>query len=301
MRVKYDRRAFTLVELLVVIAIIGILVALLLPAVQAAREAARRMSCGNNLKQLGLALHNYESTHKELPYGCAWYMDLSNTWTTAVLPYVEEGALLDSFDLTLPLRHANNQHAVTQVISVFVCPSDPDASEPVYEYRADAGGHNPSPALGLWYAASMGPTKPDVCRFSTERFACQGNNYGTTDPENNSVGMFGRYAKGFPFKTVTDGLSKTYMLGETLPGQCVYISAFAPNFTLAGTQIPLNHFDVCERPPGCHQVGCGFKSLHPGGAHFCYGDASVHFVNESIDYRLYNAYGTRAGEETISE
>ena len=96
--IRLARRAFTLVELLVVIAIIGILVALLLPAVQAAREAARRTSCTNNIRQLGLALVNYHDAHKTLPFGSGYLNARTGTWVSAILPYMEEQSLYDRFD-----------------------------------------------------------------------------------------------------------------------------------------------------------------------------------------------------------
>ena len=112
--------------------------------------------------------------------------------------------------------------------------------------------------------------------------------------------MFGRFNDERRFSQITDGLSKTLMLGETLPAQCAYGGTWAANFSLASTSIPLNTFETCPRPPGCHNRGCGFKSEHEGGANFVMGDNSVHFLAEDIDYRVYNAMGTRAGSETLS-
>ncbi|MCA9187866.1 MAG: DUF1559 domain-containing protein, partial [Planctomycetales bacterium] len=116
-----------------------------------------------------------------------------------------------------------------------------------------------------------------------------------------STGMFGRFNDVRKFKQVKDGLSQTLMIGETLPAQCAYGGAFAPNFSLASTSIPINTFETCPRPPGCHNRGCGFKSQHPGGSHFCMGDGSVRLVNESVDYRAINNMGTRDGGEVPPE
>lgn len=304
---------FTLVELLVVIAIIGVLVALLLPAVQQARSAARRSHCQNNLRQIGLAIQNYHTANEAQPK----YHDVEGdyawgkagpTWTMAILPFLEQTALYESFDFTQLIRSRENALAVQQVVQSYVCPEAESASEPIFEDRADAGGNNPNPALGLYYPASMGPTHPDACHYcpvlgrpSEDNYCCQGNNYGTLNPRGrlgaSSTGMFGRYNDERTFAQVTDGLSNTFMVGETLPRQCAYGGAFAPNFSLAGTSIPLNTFEVCPRPPGCHNRGCGFKSDHSGGAHFVMADASVHFVIDTIDYRIYNHLGTRAGQD----
>lgn len=310
-----ERDGFTLVELLVVIAIIGVLVALLLPAVQAARSAARRTHCKNNLRQIALAMHTFHEAHNAQPkyhdtadpYG---WGEPGPTWTMAILPFMEEQALYDSFDFNVTLNHVNNALAVQQIVPVYVCPEAEGASNPIFDDRADAGGNNPNPALGLFYPVSIGPTEPDACHYCPEgtqgapgNYCCQGDNYGTRDYSGqlapSSVGMFGRYNDVRRFAQVVDGLSNTFMVGETLPTQCAYGGAYAPNFSLASTSIPLNTFEECPAPPGCHNRGCGFKSDHPGGAHFALGDASVHFINEGIDYRVYNFLGTRAGEEPV--
>jgi len=307
-------RAFTLVELLVVIAIIGILVALLLPAVQAARAAARRTQCQNNLKQIGLAMHTFHDAHKHQPQYHASPNDVYTwsqpgpVWTVLIMPFIEEQAKYDAFNKNVLMRHPDNAQLVADVVDIYVCPEAHAADAPILDDRADAGGNNPNPALGLFYPVSMGPTENDNCAFCPEgnrgsdgNYCCQGRNYGTLDisgePGDSSTGMFGRNNTTRHFGQVADGLSKTFLVGETLPSQCSYAGAFAPNFSLAGTTIPLNTFEVCPAPPGCHAVGCGFKSAHPGSAHFVMGDGSVHSVAEGIDYRLYNNLGTRAGGE----
>ncbi len=304
-KIQNPKSAFTLVELLVVITIIGILIALLLPAVQAAREAARRMHCSNNLKQLGLALHNFHAARGELPYATPYHFSVehSGTWVATILPYLEQQALYDEFDFKVRMNHANNTEAVRRVVPAVICPSDPAGAAPVFDDRDNLAGSNPSPSLGTWYSASMGPTHPDACPFCPEprpSYCCQGNNYGSANPANNTVGMFGRYPVGIRFEDVHDGLSNTLMLGETLPGQCVYICAYCINFPVSSTSIPLNTFEVCDRAGGIHYRACGFKSRHPGGAQFVMGDGSVQFLSESIDYRLFNELGTRAGGEPVT-
>ena len=304
-KIQNPKSAFTLVELLVVIAIIGILIALLLPAVQAAREAARRMQCSNNLKQLGLALHNFHAAHGKLPYATPYHFTVqhSGTWVATILPYLEQQTLYDEFDFTVRMNHANNADAVRMVVPGVICPSDPAGAEPVFDDRDNLAGSNPSPSLGTWYSASMGPTHPDACPFCPEprpSYCCQGNSFGSTNPENNSVGMFGRYPAGIRFEQVRDGLSNTLMLGETLPDQCVYLCAYCPNFPVSSTSIPLNTFEMCGVKGGIYYRACGFKSRHPSGATFVFGDASVHFLSESIDYRLFNELGTHDGGEAVT-
>lgn len=317
------RQAFTLVELLVVIAIIGILVALLLPAVQAAREAARRAQCVNNMKQIALAVHLHHDQKKFYPqyhaavipagksetdYTYSW---AGPVWTVALLPFIEEQALFDAFNKTVKTKDPLNAPYVAKIISAFVCPSNITAQNPVFTDRADAGGNNPTTALGLYYAASMGPTETDACPFcpvgstgSATNYCCQAKGYGWYDyaakVSDSSTGMFGRNMGKRKFKQVTDGLTHTFLIGEALPEDCSYQSAFAPNFCLAGTTIPLNTFQKCPAPPGCHNLGCGFKSPHPGGCHFAMADGSVQFVGETINYQVYNELGTRAGGEVAN-
>lgn len=302
---------FTLVELLVVIAIIGVLVGLLLPAVQAARESARRSHCVNNLRQIGVALTNYHDTHGALPAGSPDCCSVPGSiWTTSTFPFIEQQAAFDRLKLTKPFNDStSNGEAVKQVVPTFICPSGGRASAPIF---TDRFNHNPVIAAGTWYTASMGPTMPDQCPFcpagqspNENNYCCQGNNFGTNAgngyQQGNSVGMFGRHRlPKVSFEKVTDGLSNTIMSGESLPEECVFFSLYATNFTLTSTTIPLNT-RISDNGRGERWwETSGFKSEHPGGAHLAMGDSSVHFVNETIDYRAYNQLGTRAGGETAS-
>ena len=211
------RRAFTLVELLVVIAIIGVLVALLLPAVQAAREAARRGQCANNLRQVGIALHNFENAKKSLPYG-SFYPNSGKTlddlitpgviahwnWVTQTMPYMELANVVNRFNMKptsktdrewLPKGAANRTALADLVLPHFVCPSDPVAANPRFDDRFDRTGvvlpvDAPSiPLQGLWYTGCAGPTQPDRCYVSEgppalaieqARLVCMGLNFGSS-------------------------------------------------------------------------------------------------------------------------
>ena len=210
---------FTLVELLVVIAIIGVLVALLLPAVQAAREAARRAQCVNNLKQIGLALHGYHDAHKKLPratvYGSPTGEIAAYPWTQLIYPYMEQQPLHDALEdvLQMHVTRAPNNHLrplwnssfrslleplITQRVETFICPSDPRATDFVMTRRGNsraAGGQeppyapgdvNPYATHGLWYPVSIGPTHNDGCDNgcpampgAPPQWCCSGCSWGT--------------------------------------------------------------------------------------------------------------------------
>ena len=288
----------------------------MLPAVQAAREAARRMHCSSNLKQIGVALHNYQAAVRTLPFGSGYPASgaasftptateprpVSGTWPTMLLPYLEETVLYDQIDFT---KYMQNQSAtaLTTVISVYLCVSDASAENAILSDRYAVD--NPGRAMGLWYTGSMGPTMPDFCIFcssqqpSPANYCCQGNDFGTSAPVGNGVGMFMRYHKSISLNDVTDGLSKTIMVGETLPRDCIFISAFGPNFNVSSTCIPINTMETDQGQVTNWWRTSGFKSRHPGGANFCLADGSVRFIDEDIDFQLYNALGTRAGAEIV--
>jgi prepilin-type N-terminal cleavage/methylation domain-containing protein len=295
--------AFTLVELLVVIAIIGVLIALLLPAVQAAREAARRSQCVNNLHQIGLAMHGFHDTNQRLPYAvidCC--TPVGGTWTILIMPFMELQNLRDRFNLKKTMTDPYHKDAILIPVPTFICPSDADPTDAILGKRYP---HNAERMLGLWYPVSMGPTQPDACPFCPDpqagpkNWCCQGNNYGT-NPPGNSVGMFGRHIlPKVNFKKVTDGLSHTIMNGETLPRHCIFNGAYATNFNVYPTTIPINTMEDDKGISGLWFRTCGFKSVHPGGANFLMGDATVQFLSEEIDFRLFNNLGTRAGGETV--
>jgi prepilin-type N-terminal cleavage/methylation domain-containing protein len=316
---------FTLVELLVVIAIIGVLVALLLPAVQAAREAARRSHCVNNLHQIALAIHNYESSFGTLPHGTPYPVGgFYATWSALVLPYLEEQTAYDRFDFTKPMWDRagtpnNEQVASETTLTVYVCPTDEESSQPVIQkgrgesHMVTGGGMwNPSVANGLWYPMSIGPTMPDQCSAFCPRskpsYCCRGCSFGSAravGPRescggvgDSSVGMFSRFPVGYKLAQVTDGLSHTIMGGESLPYHCIWNCVFCPNFPLASTTVVINHMesDSGQRDGTWPRV-CGFKSMHPGGANLVLGDASVRFFSEALDYQLFNELGTRGEGE----
>jgi prepilin-type N-terminal cleavage/methylation domain-containing protein len=300
------RPGFTLVELLVVIAIIGILIALLIPAVQAAREAARRTQCKNNMKQIGLALHNYHAARKHLPYGSVSPSGFPGknweTWVYSILPYCEEGPTHALFKkLQFPLFSMANKAAYQTVLHGFICPSDPQANQPLIGGRVSPD-QNPAESMALWYPGSMGPNNDRGCDFCPSAgqgvWCCLGT--GPNGFTVNDLGMFRRHPQLIRFRQVTDGLANTIMAGETLPAECDYNGAYNANYPLVSLTVPLNIIKDYAGPSD-YARSCGYKSLHAGGgAHLMMGDGSVHFVRETIDYRLYCNLGTRSGGEKAS-
>jgi prepilin-type N-terminal cleavage/methylation domain-containing protein len=298
------RGAFTLVELLVVIAIIGILVALLLPAIQAARESSRRSQCSNNLQQIGLAGHNYEAFRRRLPPGGRY----SSSGTRRgpiflfLLPYLEETALANSIDLTRPNLDeevAKRESVHTTTVSTFICPSDDH--EGVF---MDNALHN--------YAASRGPTdlytNPSCsCPLKPEWISLTA---APLDDPRNFAGPFTRVGSTTKISEITDGVSNTIFFGEVRPN-CSEHSRVGWAYTNNGngycsTLIPINYdscneeaSDACARP--CNwTTEVGFKSMHPGGSQFLLGDGSVHFVPETIDHQAYQHLGAKDDGNTVA-
>ncbi|HEX6961321.1 MAG TPA: DUF1559 domain-containing protein [Lacipirellula sp.] len=295
---------FTLVELLVVIAIIGVLIALLLPAVQAAREAGRRSQCTNNLKQIGLATLNYEQAKKLLPPGAIRESGGGRRHGSVfvhLLPMLEQSALHAAFDFKqtdiddtrIP---GTNQRADSVEIPALICPSD--ERELHYDGRV---AHN--------YAASRGPTEVwfnsnSLCNYPWVDLA-----QAPIDDPVIFAGPFTRIGVQAPLDSITDGLSNTIFFGEVRP-KC---SEHARNGWVASnngngyctTLIPIN-YDSCndDSPDPCHRSNnwnteVGFKSVHPGGAYFLLGDGSVHFIEETIDHAAYQLLGAKNdGEAT---
>ena len=317
----YRNRGFTLIELLVVIAIIGILVALLLPAVQSAREAGRRTQCANNLKQVALALHNYHDTHNALPFGNAYGTgnpDAAFSWAAMILPFIEQLPHYELFNFNKDASDANNHKGITTAVVTYTCPSDPDSRMPILPARCTCCGFGSAyKSMGLWYTGSMGPVQCDSCNYCADKtpaptnYCCQGTNCGNGG---SAPGMFHRATVSVKFHDVTDGLSNTILAGETLPAQNIHNAAFTRNMSLSYTNVPINTMarpsempkdgmsDATLHSINPHAKVNGYKSKHAaGGAQFAYSDASIHFLRANIDFRAYNYLGTRAGGESTTE
>lgn len=317
MRFSRKRFGFTLVELLVVIAIIGVMVGLLLPAVQAAREAARRMSCGNNMKQLGLALHNYHDTHQKLVYAVLQSGSpsvgsavagpgrvLNHKGWLSVLPFIEQQPLYDLHDPRVasgtyftgtstisgprPGQPGNrNDVVVSTIISAFLCPSDPNPQA----YATTTSAH---------YSISPGNTQLTGAYtnydFSVTGTHATANLWGRENV--NTRRMFG-HGDSPRFRDLIDGTSNTVMVVETVrahhngvPPTWGYAKWVGDGVDLAyGPGI--NHLGPCcgwDNPPNARALRPNILanwgspgSLHPGGCQITLADGSVRFVSASID------------------
>lgn len=302
------RRGFTLVELLVVIAIIGVLVSLLLPAVQSAREAARRAQCVNNMRQIGLAIHNYHDTLRRMPCGF-WYEDRGSV-LVHLLPYIEQNTLFEKLDFksstliynqtVIPGPSASTGVQLRQTrVPMYDCPSDAEKEGADFfpsSYYASSG------ASGVWRRGGC-----DCYPLG------QSYNYPYAQAGVNlTSGPFSRRSdlNTKNFAEIVDGLSNTIFFGEARAKCCdtAQQSWCYPNNGngLFTTVIPINsdtcraqHPDPCKR--NCNwNLSFGFRSAHPGGSNFLMGDGSVHFFTQTIDHWTYQWLGTRNDGNPVS-
>jgi prepilin-type N-terminal cleavage/methylation domain-containing protein/prepilin-type processing-associated H-X9-DG protein len=321
MKIQRSRfRAFTLIELLVVIAIIGVLASLLLPAVQFAREAARRTQCSNNLKQMGLAIHNYVDVHKcvQPGYVSLWDVRLGEDtgagwgWASFLLPYVEQETLTTQINFERNIEYDENATVRVQPLNVFLCPSDQmprrwmTTREGIFVFQDGTEVHrvfNVVDVAGANYAAVYGIGEPGV----------------------DGDGMYFRNSS-VKLREIQDGLAQTMFIGERSKrlnfgrGHATWVGSVtkAALFSCGGTIDP-------DAPPG--QNGCWkedpcgmtlghtgeghgpgadtgdanqFLSEHGWGCQFLFGDGHVRYLSGSIDYQIYKAMSTRNKGEVVN-
>jgi prepilin-type N-terminal cleavage/methylation domain-containing protein len=320
------RPGFTLIELLVVIAIIAILIALLLPAVQQAREAARRTQCRNNLKQLGIALHNYHDSLLQFPPGGFWNLPSSNGCVQGsstptlthqkgsilihILPYIDQAPLYNLYDF----RQCNTD------IATFPAPSTVQLRStilPAYQCPSEVSGKSNGTSGLHNYAACFGPARTGG---ATGNPACPCDatpfdqwalpNTGT----NNAPGMFWRGGRTTAIRDATDGMSNTILMGEVRPMCSNHQNAGWANSNngngLTSTLIPIN-YNSCDTSAatGASPADCakrcnwvtelGYKSQHTGGAHLLFGDGAVRFLSENISMVVFSRLGAKADNNPV--
>ena len=299
-----DRRSgFTLIELLVVIAIIAVLIALLLPAVQAAREAARRTQCVNNLKQIGLALLNYEGNLHAFPPGYVSNFDAQGNdtgpgwgWAAMLLPQFEQTPLYNAINVNLAIEQPANVTGRLVVINNFLCPSD--TVQP------------------FWWAvnrnAATGAPVQNICQVAPSNYIGM---YGISEPGPAGEGVFFRDSK-IALHDITDGSSQTILVGERSHrlGEATWVGAVTGALLYPTDNDNIGRY-VTETSPGMVLGHAGeghgpgdprsdvnqFYSLHSGGGvNFLFGDGHVVFLKSSMNYNIYLALATRAGGEVVS-
>ena len=302
------QRAFTLVELLVVIAIIGILIALLLPAVQAAREAARRSQCTNNLKQLGLAMHNYHDTFKSFPPGylssnlgnCLMTTRRRDCWMQRLLPFIEQSAMLDTYESQNPTWIMDTVAEVKDAqVSALLCPSD--GSKPAF------GGN--------------GGLRSEGYGFQGNYVMCTGDEI--MDPEAELRGIT-YHASHSNFASITDGTSNTLLASEAVRRSNATTGWGGAGGYWGGSRWGSYGFTTLEPPntdapdqvyqckdtswpnSPCTSIGSTndtrayARSYHPGGVNVALADASVQFMSDTVDLETYQAMSTRNQREALS-
>lgn len=321
--------AFTLVELLVVIAIIGVLVALLLPAVQAAREAARRSQCVNNLKQLGLTVQNHHDAKKVVPVSARPVGATTAPRIAAIthlLPYMEQANLRNRFDLSKNWNHIDNRPVTTTVIDTLICPSSPESRD-----RLDGLPDNPS----AWEPTINANTDYSPTIWVDKRLIAANlvDESSDVNLDGNIPGIMEYNNTASSFKHVTDGLSNTILFGESAGRPGLYRKGVLVNTDFVAQRVngggwarPASDLNIDgASADGVADVGtCALNctngidgvtvapynqpyyitygtsepfAFHSGGAMFAFGDGSVRFINETIDIREFARLVTRAGEE----
>ncbi len=308
------REAFTLIELLVVIAIIAILIGLLLPAVQKVREAAARSKCTNNLKQIALAVHNYQDANGRFPYngdpitgrGCCVQSERQWSFLARLLPFIEQDNLYRAGGLAnnpeAPMNSATGQQLFRTVVPTFRCPSDPTP-----DTRTNVANWEGFVMASTSYKGVSGSHYTHGGSFSNYT-----NNTGWSGGDgltgaNCGNGIFCREdnRRRFRLEYITDGTSNTLMIGEDVGIMNDHNAWAYANGANGVCAIPLNLGTLLIRPPGVNVNPnwwpnvYSFRSMHPGGANFALADGSVRFVLDSMSLNTYRAASTYSGREVL--
>jgi prepilin-type N-terminal cleavage/methylation domain-containing protein/prepilin-type processing-associated H-X9-DG protein len=331
------RRGFTLIELLVVIAVIALLIALLLPAVQAARESGRRVHCTNNIKQLGLAIHQYLDSTGVLPpsmvlAGSGTKVAWSNGWSIhmRILPAIEQGNSFNSLNFSVPYQNHVNTTVTGQVIATFLCPSEANQRPTSHQTFGNVGINNYGWCMGDWFVwGSFGSTQPNRSAFGPNQSRKWAD---FTDGLSNSVLMaevksYQNYLRDCgglsnvndPSNIPPPTANPMQVVPEYAGGACMlkpdghaewvdggvhhtgFTTAWTPNKVTGNVTIyDLDINGQREKQGGPTFAAITSRSYHPGGVNALLGDGSVRFVKSTINGATWRALGTVAGAEVIS-
>ena len=324
------KNAFTLIELLVVIAIIAVLIALLLPAVQQAREAARRSQCKNNMKQLGLALHNYHDSANVFPPAMWWYGNVSYvggsatqvnsmgpSWIHSILPNLDQAPLFNQSNFNAPLNHATNQAVISRIVPPLLCPSDPNATaaNPYTEYgfpmaRGNYAASGYGAASGTdWHRNTRIEDRGLMGYSSRSRIA------DVTDGTSNTVAVW-------EIRAGTKGTDPRGVWASGRTGGGLIVNCLNPNYDGSGSNtgdcLGINDgrnggddiwssdgsISVPASGMGCWNGGdgqAGPKSLHVGGVHALMGDGAVRFISQNINGIIHRRVIAMADGQVVGE
>ena len=302
-----SRNAFTLIELLVVIAIIAILVALLLPAVQQAREAARRSSCKNNLKQLGLAMHNYHDAHSTFTYGMGGdtggMRRRRETWMHQTLPFIEQSALYEAYMDENP-EYVMHSALTREVIPTLVCPSNPGANNQGYYFRGNYGvnggtydgSYTSSNGDGMFFNQSSTRFRDVIDGTSNTILVSEGVSRMKASPNHTPWGEVGYYWGGGTSHH-GGGFCTTEPPNSNVP-DCSWTCADYEDdeFPCAGHNAGSGPLVSCSGPSRTYA-----RSYHQGGVQAVMVDGAVRFISENIDLGTWQDLSTRSGGEIIGQ
>ncbi|MDR0610497.1 MAG: DUF1559 domain-containing protein [Planctomycetaceae bacterium] len=331
--VRFSRFGFTLVELLVVIAIIGVLIALLLPAVQAAREAARRMQCSSRQKQVVLAMHNYHDTYQAFPWGTR--ASMNGTWAVQLLPFIEQTAAASTYNWSVNYDTGSNRTLLQGlIVTVYRCPSDGKNLASYNSYPL----HNMTVCMGrdyVFFPNKAMPSSGDVRNLlmdgtayvKNSRYSAVFNGSACTGSDGNAGTI---YPKGISMADVKDGTSNTAALSETIQGiketgtygdlrgfvwfgdNCFFNTGVSPNTTtpdicqsifsstIHAPKHPLQNMNTSTSAGDGNLLRAAARSWHSGGVNTGLTDGSIRFVSDQINIDIWQAVGSTNGSESLS-
>lgn len=318
-RQSIRRRGFTLIELLTAAAAAAVVAALMMPAIAQSREAARRTQCKNNLKQLGLALHNYHDTFNRFPYSATGYagkpckkkpceptaVGTRHTWNEAILPYMDQAPLYNRLDFNIDNNVGKNRDALENLRLAYQhCPSNPNAGAFQTILGNDFDGLN---SQIMCYAPCAGPQiaeeeAPCDCAPGLNSYcAVKGSNWDDGIKKTANPGIFGgRNCYSCGIREITDGTSNTMLLGERRGELCAISGTFSAKGQGYWTGIKINSPSIDSEDDQAFQKNSGLSGTHQGGVNVLMADGAVVFLSDNIEFQTYNYLGGKADGQAVN-